>query len=246
MNFLEFVQKRELNKKLIDTYGKYKVYYVNGEAVRSISQSANEFIDFAIHDHFPDIIPKNEIWIDEIVKRPNDLLVFISQCLYEQKLIDRKEKDTYKKALKMAKKTREILDGLPFHPNKPVSKKIYISKYGTIDDGIDKITVWLVNGEIVRDEFKTDYVEGGNDAVYKWIPKNEIWIEDTMLPEEIPLIIIHEFVERELMKYKKMSYNKAHAIASKVDFKYYNKKFTKQDALSLNKDRAFALAKEFG
>jgi hypothetical protein len=240
MNFVEYVHKRDLNKKLIDTFGQYKVYFVNGEEVRKINQSIHEFTDYALHKQWPDIIPENEIWIDEVTKRPNDLEVVISQALSEQKYANQGYKDAYNRSLKRAKKMREILDGFDFHPKKP-SKEIYQKKYGTIGDGT---VVWLVNGEIVRDEFKTDYVEGGNSGVYPWVPEDEIWIEDTMHSSEIPIIILHEFVERELMDHKHFDYLKAHRIASKVEFKREGK-FDREDALGLNKEKALGMAKEF-
>src|SRR5581483_9914475 len=99
MRFIEFIYKREIDKKLIDNFGKYKVYQVNGEHFRGISQSANEFTDFAIHKLFPNIIPKNEIWIDDSIKRPNDLLITITQALTRQRLEDNGDSKSYEKAL---------------------------------------------------------------------------------------------------------------------------------------------------
>ena len=62
--------------------------------------------------------------------------------------------------------------------------------------------MWLVDGELVRDLYKTDYICGGNPYVpYPWIPKNEIWIEKNLKKEEIYSIILHEYVESTLVNY---------------------------------------------
>ena len=68
-----------------------------------------------------------------------------------------------------------------------------------------------------------EFVEGGHHYVdsypgYKrFIPEDEIWVDDVFKskPEELKAIIQHEFIERNLMKYKKWSYNKAHEYANK-------------------------------
>ena len=93
----------------------------------------------------------------------------------------------------------------------------------------NKVKLCLVNGSYVKSTepglgFK-EFVEGGHHYVdsypgyKKFIPENEIWVDDAFKskPEEIKEIIEHEFIERNLMKYKKWSYDKAHEYANKKE-----------------------------
>lgn len=243
MKFFEYAANKKIDKNLLDVYGRYRLYLVNGETVRGLSKEANEFTDYGLHYNFPKIIPENEIWFDDITKK-DELFFLIATAIYEQKLRDKGVKNAYSKSLEYDKKLREIIDGpaSPEKTNSPPPKKVYEKLYGIIKD--EKISIWLVNGKIIRDLFKTDFIEGGNGYVYSWIPNDEIWIEDTIDTSEIPEVIIHEFVERTLMKYQNMSYTKAHPIASKVDFRYYEDGLSKKEVLELTKEKALKLAEK--
>ena len=67
-----------------------------------------------------------------------------------------------------------------------------------------------------------DYVQGGHDYVYKFVPHNEVWLDDDLLPEEWPYVLTHELHERKLMKEKSWAYNKAHASASQLEWRLRN------------------------
>ena len=95
------------------------------------------------------------------------------------------------------------------------------------DSGKKSVKFCLVNGSYVKSTdpglgFK-EFVEGGHHYVTSYpgyklhIPENEIWVDDIFKskPEELKQIIQHEFIERNLMKYKKWSYEKAHEYANK-------------------------------
>lgn len=237
--FLEHVNKRDLNKRLFETFGKYKVFIVDGQAIRKLNLTDHEFTDSAIHATFPKLIPDKEIWIDDVIK-PNERFILISNLLSLYKYLSKESLDkAYDKALKKEKSMREKVDNVRLHPektNERASPKVYKSLYGKIGD----VKIWLVDGEYVRDKYKTDYTEGGHDYVYKWIPHNEIWIESTMHKSEMPLIVLHEFVERTLMKTKGIEYDKAHTIASKVEFAKEDK-FDRNDVLSMTEDKALKM-----
>ena len=79
--------------------------------------------------------------------------------------------------------------------------------------------MWLVDGNLVRSFFLLDYCEGGHDLVYPFIPKNEIWIEEAISPQERKFIILHELHERHLMDQGK-SYKNAHIGATEVEDYY--------------------------
>lgn len=244
--FILFLESKSFNKKFLDQFGKYKFYLINADKFRSKNKDCEEFGNFAISPWFKEI-PKNEIWIDNNSDKAEHKF-FISNALTQMKIIDGggSEHEAYSAGERIEKAYRKKSDHIK---NKVPKKEIYIKKYCKIEN----ITVWLVTGEIVRDYYKTDFVEGGNgpmdgnkkDAAYSWIPPNEIWIESTISPKEIPLIILHEFVENTVMRYKHLSYDKAHIIASKVEFAHRPDLFTKEDVENLTKDKVFKLIKVF-
>jgi len=60
-------------------------------------------------------------------------------------------------------------------------------------------------------------VEGGHGYVYKFIPKNEIWVEELADKTDQDDVIVHEIYEYTLMKYLKMDYESAHNKATSVE-----------------------------
>lgn len=84
---------------------------------------------------------------------------------------------------------------------------------------IDDVDIYLVNGDTVKKEHFMDFVEGGHDIVYRFIPCNQIWIDYNISNRPIHHIIYHEFIERTLMKYNKMDYEQAHNIANEQEQK---------------------------
>jgi hypothetical protein len=73
------------------------------------------------------------------------------------------------------------------------------------------ITVYLVDGEQVRNQIDIDFVSGGNGAVYpSYIPQDEVWIDDGQHTLDRTATALHELVERDLMLHHGMSYDRAH------------------------------------
>ncbi len=95
------------------------------------------------------------------------------------------------------------------------------------------IKVWIVKGENVRDLFFLDFTEGGHGYVYSFIPKDEIWIDDDVEPDEIKFVLLHELHERNLMS-KGMKYEPAHIRSSNIE--YYCRKHKKQINEKLKKE----------
>lgn len=242
-SFTEYATKRQINKKLIDQYGKYKIYVVDGEAVRDISPESEEFGLSSIHAYLG-CIPKDEIWIEDDVK-PEERDVLIHSALYQLKQIENgvSPDKAYESGVAKEKNYREALSSSKKHPertNEPAADKIYVRKYGRIKD--EDIDVWLVDGENIRDRYKTDFMEGGHGFVYGWIKNDEIWLENGIHEKELPYILLHEYVERIIMKYKKMSYDKAHSIAAKVEFVRRPNHFSKKQAIALTRNEAEKMA----
>jgi hypothetical protein len=76
-----------------------------------------------------------------------------------------------------------------------------------------------VNGKAVRDYCDVEYAEGGHGLVYSYIPKNEIWIENSLSTRETQFIVLHELHERNLMS-KGKDYHHAHLGATIVEDYY--------------------------
>lgn len=244
--FNEFItekKKLDVGKKLIDQIGKYKIYTVDGEKVRDLSKKDEEF-GLSYSFKYFDIIPKDEIWIEDDVK-PDERDILIDIELYKIRLIDEgmEKWDAYHKAEKMDKKLREKIEKNPEKTDEKGHEKIYKKEYCKIKDA--DVTVWLIDAEVARDKYKSDFMEGGHGYVYKWIPNDEIWIEDGLKDKEIPFILIHEFVERTLMKEKKMKYDDAHNIAARVEWCKRPNGVSKSDMENMTEDQALKLGNEF-
>jgi len=85
---------------------------------------------------------------------------------------------------------------------------------------IDGIRICLVNGRCVEKNKDMDFVEAGHDLVYKYIPTKTIWIDLNLDAGEFKYLIVHEFIERKLMSERKLTYAKAHKIASDFERKF--------------------------
>jgi hypothetical protein len=80
------------------------------------------------------------------------------------------------------------------------------------------LTVWVVNGRLVRSVFDVDFTAGGHDHVYEFVPENEVWIDDDIEEEERPYVLLHELHERNRMV-KGWPYSRAHAESSELEYR---------------------------
>jgi hypothetical protein len=99
----------------------------------------------------------------------------------------------------------EINNGKKIRDN-PVIKNIY-RVYAECKDGKN---IWIVDGLIVRNKIFNEFLYGGNNERYPFIPHNEIWIDNAISAEEYKYTVAHELNERNLMAKKAMSYDEAH------------------------------------
>lgn len=82
---------------------------------------------------------------------------------------------------------------------------------------VPDLKIWVVDGKIVRETFEMDYTTGGHDKVYDYfIPANEIWIDSSNSPDELPFVVLHEVYERWLMC-NGLDYDTAHGFANKFE-----------------------------
>jgi hypothetical protein len=215
-----------LNKRRLLSHEDFIVYSVNAFSVRNVAQPDEEFTNFATQEEFKNLIPKREIWIAE-KNVTSESVFFIANSLARMKALarGRKEDAAYEAGLTVERFLREQLTGIKYRDGKPhahVPEDIYVGHYLTLPDPKSKIEVWVVDGNLVRSYYKTDYTEGGHGYVYPWVPKNQIWIEKAIDRQEFPYIAAHEYIEVRLMRDKHIDYDRAHEICSKVEFKLRN------------------------
>lgn len=220
--------RARLNKQFIATHEGWDVYSIDASTIRNVAQPDEEFGNFATQDEFPDLIPAGEIWVGER-NLDKEGVFFIANALtrFKQQEQGASEDKAYTAGLNVERLLREKLTGLKFRAGKPhkrVPKDLYVAHYFTLPDVKFPIEVWLVDGSMVRGLYKTDYTEGGHGYVYRWVPKNQIWIEKDLDRWEYPFIVSHEYLELRLMRDEGIDYDHAHDICSKVEFKLRKRK----------------------
>jgi len=83
------------------------------------------------------------------------------------------------------------------------------------------LPVYLVSGEQVRNQIDIDFTQGGNEAAYPgYVPAGEIWIDDAMHVIDRIATIFHEIVERNLVLYGGIDYDRAHDTACKREIEF--------------------------
>jgi hypothetical protein len=209
-------------KKELEIAG-FTVWVVNGKYIRE--NIDEDFNNWGQHYHFK-FIPKNEFWIDkehsggegEKQFYINSMLTmnkFLSAGISHKKaseIVDVLEKEEraksayFKKCFKSRRNLKSKLSQI-----KKIHKKL-LKKYTR-----GKLSVWIVDGELVRGLYFIDFTQGGHDKVYKFIPKNEIWIDDDVSQKEMKFVLLHEMHERNLME-KGMKYDLAHQFSNAIEF----------------------------
>ncbi len=211
----------KLNKKRLFVHADYTAFTVNGFAVRNASQPDEEFGSFATHDEFSDVIEKHAVWISEKLA-PKEGLFFLANALtYLARQAAGATDKAYDDAIAVERTLRERINGIEYRngqPHKQIPDSIYLDEYLTLPDPKGPVTVRLVDGNLVRSYYKTDYTQGGHNFVYPWVPKSQIWVEDGVDHREIHFIVCHEYLERRLMRDKDLGYDYAHDIASQLEF----------------------------
>ena len=212
-----------LNKRFIATHNGYHFYTVNGYAVRDVAQPDEEFGCFATSDNFSSLIPKGEVWLaEQAVEREG--LFFIANALTQLKEQEgapgcQGVYPGHQRRTPAAGTAQSLEVPRGRSPKTHPQRSLCGPLYATLPDKEDKtVNVWIVDANVVRSLFKTDYVEGGHGFVYPWVPNNEIWLEDTLDQHELPFIVAHEYLERRLMRDEKLDYDTAHDICSRVEF----------------------------
>ncbi len=212
----------KLNKKRILGHADYTVYSVNGLAVRNFARPDEEFGNFSSRDEFPDLIPEGEIWVSEKLA-PREGVFFIANALarLSRRAAGLSAEKAYEEGLEVERLLREKLNGVEFRDGKPhrqVPDRVYLEKYATLPDTQGEVEAWVVDGNLVRSYYKTDYTEGGHGYVYPWVPRGQIWVEDGVDRRELPFIVSHEYLERRLMRDEGLEYDPAHEACARAEY----------------------------
>jgi hypothetical protein len=203
--------------KKVGNRGKISIWVVDGAYVRA--HLDEEFTNFGQPLVF-ECIPKDEFWLDKEASE-DEQHFFIDHLLLEHRLMERGV--PYDEALgradklEMAERKRagdvqKVIKG----DDLPDAKKVHVRLWKALESGV---SVWIVDGRLVRSVFDIDFTEGGHDYVYEFVPENEVWIDNDLDEPERPYVLLHELHERNLMA-KGWTYSKAHEDASKIEYNY--------------------------
>ena len=201
----------------IDERGDLQVWIVDGSYIRG--HVDEEFTNFGQHYRHP-YIPINELWIDREAEH-DERQFFIEHLLVEHKLMAKGM--PYEKALPEAdreERRERNLSGdvsrMTHHGQKlPDGKDVHERLWRKLDNGL---SIWIVNGRLVRSVFDIDFTEGGHDHVYEFVPQNEVWIDDAIVESERAYVLLHELHERNRMA-EGWPYNKAHYESSHLEYR---------------------------
>jgi hypothetical protein len=93
-----------------------------------------------------------------------------------------------------------VLDSYNIKEIRNIPDSIYLQNIYRIPEGIrDSITIWVVDGYLIRKNIYPDFGFSGNDLAYHFIPPKEIWIDGQISCEETEYSIALEMNERKLM-----------------------------------------------
>ncbi len=194
--------------------GVITVWTVDGTYIRT--HIDEEFTNYGQHFAFR-FIPRNEFWIDR-EGEPDEIQFFIAHLLVERRLMargtayddalaaaDKAERKERKKAGDVAKLTAG--------GTLPDPARVHVTLWKHLASGV---SVWIIDGRLVRSVFDVDFTEGGHDHVYEFVPQNEVWIDNDLEGAERPYVLLHELHERNLMA-KGWDYDRAHEDSSRLE-----------------------------
>jgi hypothetical protein len=213
-----------------DQRGDFAVWIVDGSYIRG--HFDEEFTNFGQHYRYS-YIPLKEFWIDKEAQH-DERKFFIEHLLTEYDLMSKGI--SYDQALPQADKRERIerrragdVQKLTQHGKKlPDGHDVHDRLWKKLESGLK---VWVVNGRLVRSVFDIDFTEGGHDYVYEFVPQNEVWIDDAIVEQERPYVLLHELHERNRMS-TGWIYSKAHAESSHIEYRCRHHPDELHDALA--------------
>jgi hypothetical protein len=200
----------------IDQRGNFAIWIVDGSYIRG--HIDEEFTNFGQHYRYS-YIPLDELWLDQEAEH-NERQFFIDHLLVEYRLMAKgmSYNDALVKGDAVERKERRRagdINRLTHNGQKlPDAKSVHERLWKKLENGV---SVWVVNGRLVRSVYNIDFTEGGHDHVYEFVPENEVWIDDAIEEPERGYVLLHELHERNRMAHG-WAYNKAHAESSRLEY----------------------------
>jgi hypothetical protein len=231
------------NKKVDGVYryymGKaegYDVWIIDGNQVRL--KIFSSFLYGGNEQRYP-FTPKGEIWIDNAISCEEYYLTLAHE-LNERHLMAKfgwKYITAHDSSLSLEQTIRHSNEEI-CRAHEDSLKKVAVTDYDNIKEikGIpdsvrlqniyripagkrEGITIWIVDGYIVRKSIYPDFGFSGNDLSYHFIPKNEIWIDGQVSCEETEYSIGNELIERKQILAGK-SYDDAYSDAIDITLQH--------------------------
>lgn len=191
----------------------YDIWIVDGNQVRL--RIFSSFLYGGNEQRYP-FNPKGEIWIDNAISCEEYYLTLAHE-LNERHLMA-KFGSTYLAAHDSSLSVEQSIR----HSNEEICRaheaslnKVPVTDYENIKeirgepdsirleniyrvpyDSVDGITIWIVDGYMVRKNIYPDFGFSGNDLSYHFIPSGEIWIDGQVSCEETEYSINNELLER--------------------------------------------------
>jgi len=202
--------------KKVEARGGLVIWAVDGAYIRG--HVDEEFTNFGQHYRYK-YIPENEFWID-LGTKSDEWRFFIDHLLVEHRLMskgvpyqvaivaaDKEERKERRRASDLKQLTHQ-------GQKLPEGKDVHIRLWKKLKNNL---SVWIVNGRLVRSVFDIDFTAGGHDYVYEFVPENEVWIDDDIEEPERGYVLLHELHERNFMA-NGWTYDKAHAESSRLEY----------------------------
>jgi hypothetical protein len=180
----------------------FHAFLVDAEYVRQ--NISDEMAEYATHYSMKEV-PPDEIWVADDVRR-SEIQYWVRDALAEHRYCARGK--SCENADMEASSTE-------------YSFRKHIHDVGKIKTGLFKkigpISIYWVNGEAVRSDYNSDWQDGGHGYTYKYIPKNEIWLDNHLKGIDAQAILFHEIHEMNRMRFQHWPYLKAHNESNKLE-----------------------------
>jgi hypothetical protein len=194
----------------------YNVWIVDGYKVRH--KIYNSFLYGGNEQRYP-FTPKGEIWIDNALSCEEFEMTLIHE-LNERHLMAKfgwTYLTAHDSSLQLEVKTRRLYEGIcrehearlhrvgvTDHDNikeiKDIPDSIQLQNIYRLPIGVrNGISIWIVDGYLVRKNIFPDFGFSGNDLSCHFIPSKEIWIDGQISCEETEYSIGIEMMERQEM-----------------------------------------------
>jgi hypothetical protein len=192
------------------------VWAVDGAYIRTNSDI--EFTNYGQHYTFP-YIPEDEFWIDREGKR-DETEFFVLHMSIEHRLMGAgvpydEALDSADAAERMERRRSGDIGRLTQGGNLPDARKVRLHLWKKLAGGV---SVWIIDGRLVRSVFDVDFTEGGHEHVYEFIPENDVWIDNDLQQAERGYVLLHELHERNLMA-AGWEYDRAHEESSALELR---------------------------